>query len=287
MMRRTLTPLVTALAELDAEAARRANAKFTGYLPDCTSQCKMVSRREFKLMKGPLMMLDEYPVGTPIPSPKKEDHKHEDGTQRWCRVLYPKHVAFMEAGATYRERCIMAANRIGKSELGAFETTLHLTGLYPHWWVGRQFTEPVHWWGSGDTGKTTRNIIQEKLLGPPSAIGTGFIPAHLITHTTKKTGVPDAYETVWVRHVSGGISTLELKSYDQRREAFQGTAQHGIWLDEEPPMNIYTECLLRTMQTSDFPGGIIMLTFTPLKGRTELVRQFMATADQPDLENPE
>ena len=90
---------------------------------------------------------------------------------------------------------------------------------------------------------------------------------------------------VWVQHVSGGRSTLEFKSYDQRREAFQGTAQHGIWLDEEPPMDIYTECLLRTMQTSNFSGGIIMLTFTPLKGRTQLVNEFMKDAHRPNLED--
>ena len=47
------------------------------------------------------------------------------------RELYPKHVAFFEAGATYRERCLIAANRIGKTDAGAFETALHLTGLYP------------------------------------------------------------------------------------------------------------------------------------------------------------
>jgi phage terminase large subunit-like protein len=138
-------------------------------------------------------------------------------------------------------------------------------------------------WVSGDTGNTTKNIIQEKLLGPPTAIGTGFIPAHLLVHKIKKSGVADAYSTAWVRHISGGYSTVEFKSYDQRREAFQGTAQHVIWLDEEPPMDVYTECLLRTAKTSDFPGGIILLTYTPLKGRTPLVKDWMKDADQPDL----
>jgi phage terminase large subunit-like protein len=263
--------------------SHRSGYKLGLYFPDCTTECKNVSRATFRKLKGAVATLAWYPVGSPIPSPVKEDHKNLDGTQRYCRALYPKHVYLMQAGSRYRERCIMAANRIGKSELGAYEATLHLTGLYPPWWRGRRFSEAVSWWCAGDTGKTARNIIQLKLLGPPTAIGTGFIPAHLLVHKTKKSGVPDAYETFWVKHASGGISHCELKSYDQRREAFQGTAQHGIWLDEEPPMDIYTECLLRTARTSDFPGGIIVMTYTPLKGRTGLVKEWMKNADRPDI----
>ena len=165
------------------------------------------------------------------------------------------------------------------SDIGAFSTTCHLTGLYPHWWRGRRFKEPVACWACGDTGETTRDIIQRKLLGPMSAIGTGFLPAHLIVAKTKRSGISNAYEMVWVRHVpTGRVSTINLKSYNQGRLSFQGTAQHVIWLDEEPPMDIYAECLLRTTKTSDFPGGMILLTFTPLQGRTVLVKQFLADA---------
>ncbi len=62
---------------------------------------------------------------------------------------------------------------------------------------------------------------------------------------------------------------------------FQGTAQHVIWLDEEPPEDVYAECLLRTTKTGDFVSGIILLTFTPLQGRTPLVRQFLKEAVRP------
>ena len=45
------------------------------------------------------------------------------------RDNYPKHMQFFAAGADFSERCIMAANRIGKSEgIGAYETTLHEPG---------------------------------------------------------------------------------------------------------------------------------------------------------------
>jgi phage terminase large subunit-like protein len=71
--------------------------------------------------------------------------------------------------------------------------------------------------------------------------------------------------------VVDGVSVLIFKSYDQRREAFQGTEQDVIWLDEEPPLGIYTECLLRTMTT----GGHLLCTFTPLLGLSEVVLSFL------------
>jgi phage terminase large subunit-like protein len=89
--------------------------------------------------------------------------------------------------------------------------------------------------------------------------------------------VPDAVESVMVRHVSGGWSRLVFKSYDQKRKAFEGTEQDVIWLDEEAPMDIYGECLIRTMTTS----GIIMLTFTPLMGLTEVVLNYMPNGEMP------
>lgn len=188
------------------------------------------------------------------------------------RELYPKHMGFFDAGLTFRQRLFMAANRVGKTEGGGgYESTLHLTGEYPAWWTGKRFTKPVDAWAAGDTGKTVRDIIQFKLLGPVHEIGTGLIPKDKIHKITWKQGVSDAVDTIYVKHISGGISQLSLKSYDQRRESFQGTEKDFIWLDEEPPQDIYTECLLRTMTNN----GIIYLTFTPLMGMSEVVMSFL------------
>lgn len=189
------------------------------------------------------------------------------------RELYPKHMQYFEAGIAFRERLFMAANRIGKTEgAGGYETSLHLTGRYPSWWKGRRFDKPVDWWASGNTGKTTRDIIQAKLFGPPAALGTGLIPKDAIVgQPSAKSGVPNAFDTAFIKHVSGGISQIQLKSYDQKRTAFEGTEKDGIWLDEEPPQDIYTECLLRTMTNN----GLIMLTFTPLLGMSEVVLSFL------------
>jgi len=188
------------------------------------------------------------------------------------RELYPKHIAFFSAGLKYRERLMMAANRIGKTEgIGGYELALHLTGRYPEWWTGRRFKKGISAWAAGDTGKTTRDILQLKLMGAPGNYGTGLLPKEDILRTTSKAGVAEALEIVVVRHQSGDESRLVFKSYDQRREAFQGTEQDIIWLDEEPPLDVYTECVLRTM-TND---GMTMLTFTPLMGMSETVMAFL------------
>ena len=93
-------------------------------------------------------------------------------------------------------------------------------------------------------------------------------------------GTPEAVERIYVKHVTGGRSELTFKSYDSGVESFYGTKKDIIWLDEEAEQKIYAECLLRTLAT--VPGevsGLMLLTFTPLAGVTELVKDFMQAAE--------
>lgn len=188
------------------------------------------------------------------------------------RELYAKHVSFFSAGAEHQERCFMAANRVGKSVVGAYETTVHLTGEYPDWWRGRRFSEPVDVWAAGDTSETTRDVVQRELMGPKEEMGTGMIPKRcLIGEPSARRGVADAVDVAQVKHVSGGVSLLGFKSYDQGRKKFQGTKKHVVWLDEEPDAPIYDECLLRLMTTN----GLMLCTFTPMSGLTEIALRFL------------
>lgn len=188
------------------------------------------------------------------------------------RELYTKHLKFFEAGALRRQRLMLAANRVGKTEgVGLYEMTLHLTGEYPEWWVGKRFNKAIQAWAAGDSGPTVKEILQFKLLGPLLTPGQGLLPATNIHKIVRKSGVPDAVDTVYVKHKSGGLSQLTFKAYEQGVEAFQGTEKDVILLDEEPPMDIYTECLMRTMTNN----GSIMCTFTPLLGMSEVVLYFL------------
>jgi len=192
-------------------------------------------------------------------------------TGAFRRELYVPHMEFLAAGAAYPERAFIAANRSGKTETGAYEMALHLTGDYPEWWTGKRFSTAIEAWAGGINNLTTRDVIQEKLLGKQGELGTGMIPGDRIIHVSNKQGLFGAADTIYVRHKSGGRSTLGLKSYEQGRESWQGTAKHCIWLDEEPELAVYVEALLRTATT----GGVVMLTFTPLLGMSEVVKSFL------------
>lgn len=195
-------------------------------------------------------------------------------TGPYRRELYPKHVAFMEAGAIYQERAFIGANRVGKTKVGAAEMSFHLTGNYPKWWTGKKFLNAIDAWAAGISNQATKEIMQYELLGDPSDEGSGLIPKDKIVKITKKPGVADAIETVYVKHSSGALSKCTFKSYEQGRVSFQGTKKQVIWLDEEPSdRNIYSECLTRLMDKHN--PGIIYCTFTPLFGLSEIVLSFM------------
>jgi phage terminase large subunit-like protein len=197
-------------------------------------------------------------------------------TGPYRRELYPKHLEFFRKGKDCRERLCLAANRIGKTMMGAYETAVHLTGRYPAWWEGKHFDHPIDAWVAGDTRQTTRDILQHKLLGTndirqTDELGTGMIPGDDIESIVAMSGLAGAAEQIRVKHRSGGVSFCGLKSFDQGRRAFQGTSRHLVWVDEECPINVYAECLTRTMTTQ----GFVMLTFTPLQGWTPLVLEFL------------
>jgi phage terminase large subunit-like protein len=167
----------------------------------------------------------------------------------------------------------IVSHNSGKSfGIGGYETSLHLTGRYPEWWEGRRFRRPIDAWSASDTSETTRDIVQQILLGDIGDFGSGLIPKDCILGVpTHRAGVPGAVDTVRIKHVSGGASTLGLKSFDQGRKKFQGTARDLIWLDEEGPLDVYTECLTRLM-TRD---GIMICTFTPLNGLSDVVLLYL------------
>jgi phage terminase large subunit-like protein len=185
------------------------------------------------------------------------------------RELYAKHMQFFAAGAQFHERLFMAANRVGKTVAGAYETTCHLTGSYPSWWQGWRFDHPTDGWACGTNSQTTRDVVESVLLG--KSAGQGMIPASAIVRTVAGRSIAGSVETVWVRHTSGKDSKLGFKSYEQGRRSFEGEAKDFIWCDEEPPLDVYVEMLYRLLTTQ----GLAWTTFTPLLGMSEVVRSFL------------
>ena len=196
----------------------------------------------------------------------------------------PWQLDFHEAGNHFRERMLMAANRVGKTNTAAAEVSYHATGEYPDWWTGKRFNKPVLIWTGSPTNETSRDIVQKALLGGTDneALGTGYIPRRLISGKPKsrQAGVSDVVDTFRVKHKSGGLSTVVLKTYEQGWRKWQGTEPDVVWMDEEPEDNqlqgrIYSEALTRLLTSN----GILLVTFTPLLGVTNLVEHFQEGGD--------
>ena len=188
---------------------------------------------------------------------------------------YSKQAEFHAAGRDHTERLFMAGNQLGKTVAGSYEWAMHLTGRYPDWWVGRRFDKPVRMWAAGETRVSTRDTIQKLLVGEPEKEedwGTGAIPGGCLLDWNRAMGVANALDSITVKHVSGGVSTLLFKAYEQGRAKWQGDTLDGVWFDEEPPKDIYTEGLTRTAATN----GIAIITFTPLKGMSDVVLLFLS-----------
>lgn len=193
------------------------------------------------------------------------------------REKYPKHMEFFAATKVHQEVAFIAANRSGKTLAACYALTVMMTGEYPEWWPGRRWNRPVSAWAAGEDAKAVRESLQTTLFGPPESLGTGLIPGeNIIGKPTARAGVPEAFDTASIRHKSGGASRLAMKTFDQGRESFQAAKVDIIVLDEEPPSDIYSESITRTMSTEPGePNGLMMCAFTPLKGISDVVLMFM------------
>ncbi len=202
------------------------------------------------------------------------------GRKLECYDPYPKQRAFHLAGATHSERLFMAGNQLGKTIAGGAEWAIHATGRYPDWWDGAEFKKAPILWAGSVTGESTRDNPQRILVGPPpteSLWGTGFLPRDSIKGRDRAMGVPNLLDNVQVRHGGGGdlqagTAIIAFKAYEKGREKWQGPTVDGVWWDEEPPMDIYTEGLTRT--NNGQLGQFGMITFTPLLGMSEVVMLF-------------
>lgn len=187
---------------------------------------------------------------------------------------YAKQREFHRVGATHRERLFMAGNQLGKTVAGAAEVSFHMTGRYPDWWEGKRWDRPTIWLAGSESYELTRDGVQRLLVGPPDKEeewGTGYIPADAIVGRTRRMGVSNALDSVTVRHVSGGSSSLLFKAYEQGRGKWQANTVDGVWFDEEPPEDVYIEGITRTNATR----GIILVTFTPLMGMSNVVARYL------------
>jgi phage terminase large subunit-like protein len=194
--------------------------------------------------------------------------------KRTCALFfykpYDKQLVFHAAGEKFRERLLMAGNQLGKTFAAGNEVAYHVTGMYPDNWQGKRFNRATRGWVGSVTAELTRDGAQRILLGPTGKWGTGCIPKELIIDIKRARGIPDAVETILVKHESGDVSQITFKAYSDGRESWQAETLDWVWFDEEPPEDIYVEGVTRTNNTK----GTVFLTFTPLLGMSNVVMRF-------------
>lgn len=211
----------------------------------------------------------------------KEAKRRHDTNQLRNYQPYGKQKEFHAEGKRTNERLFMAGNQLGKTKAGGAEWAMHLTGRYPDWWEGATFEKPVIVWASGVTGESTRDNPQRILIGNPpkeEEWGTGMVPKDCLVDYDRAMGVPNLLDNYVVKwggggDVQAGESIVYFKAYEKGREKWQGPTIDGVWFDEEPPLEIYTEGLTRT--NNGQRGQFSIITFTPLLGMSEVVSLFL------------
>jgi phage terminase large subunit-like protein len=181
-----------------------------------------------------------------------------------------KQLAFHATGLIAKERAFFAGNRCGKTMCTSYEWAMHLTGIYPDWWNGYVYKNPINMWVAGVTNSETFQSLASYYIGDLTK--EGFIHSSLIVRKdTQK-------HLYFIKHASGGLSKLRFKSYEQKADAWQAETLDGVHLDEEPPSKIYSEAITRTLSTSKDHHGQVTCSLTPLKGVTHFMLQYMDKA---------
>jgi phage terminase large subunit-like protein len=196
-----------------------------------------------------------------------ELRKREILGSRDSMEFYPKQKEFLFSTADVT--AMFSGNQGGKSHTAAYAMACDLEGVYPEWWQGARTKNAIRAWCVGVTNESTRDNCQFKLWGPDyENPGGGWINPEKIVKYTRRQGVAGAIDTIWVKHISGEVSMVTFKANEMGREKLQGPSLDRIWCDEEIDKDVFDELMFRTIAR---PGALVRLTFTPLKGMTELV----------------
>jgi len=158
---------------------------------------------------------------------------------------------------THRNRWLFGGNRTGKTVAGAVEAVWRARGNHPY----KNIPGPTRGWVVSLDYNVQRDVAQKEILRWLNPAWIKNIEMRQGRKDNPENGIIDFLE---IESIHGGKSIIGFKSCDQGRAKFQGTSQHWIWFDEEPPEEIYDECKMRIIDTR----GDIWGTMTPLQGLT-------------------
>lgn len=163
-------------------------------------------------------------------------------------------------------RFLCGGNRSGKTEAGTLEACFHALGVYPDWYPESQKIKGA---SRGrivvtDYSKGCGEVLEPKIVE--------WLPKERIIKI--KRTIKGYIEKIYLRHSSGGTSTIDVMTYEQADGIFEGWSGHWAWFDEPPPRNKFIATLRGLI---DFAGRA-WLTLTPIS-EPWLYDDFIANAD--------
>lgn len=177
---------------------------------------------------------------------------------------HDKQIEFHSSAA--KKRLFLGGNRSGKTVGGATEAIMWLTGKHNY-----LQTPPPPVRGRCVSVDFINGV--EKIVKPEVA---RWLPSSELTGGSWE----KAYnKELRILSLKNG-STLEFMSMDQDVDKFAGTSRHFIWFDEEPPRDVYIECLQRLLDTS----GSFWITMTPVDGMSSWIYDDLYLAAKEDTE---
>ena len=176
-------------------------------------------------------------------------------------ILHHKQEEFFENNS--RNRWIFGGNRTGKTHAGAEAAV--------RWAVDKPATEG---WVVSLSTQVQRDVAQRKVL---ELLDKAAVKCTYIMLSGKKSSPRTGVIDFLIIDHNG--SRIGFRNCEQGREKFQGTKLDWLWFDEEPPEDIYEECLVRTLDK----GGYVWGTMTPLKGRTWVYERIFLKANDDDI----
>jgi phage terminase large subunit-like protein len=163
-------------------------------------------------------------------------------------VPHSKQLKFHKSQAS--QRLYIGGNRGGKTVGGAVESVYYLKGTHPY----KKLPEGIC------NGRIVASDFKQGIDKIVLPMIQRWIPSSLLINGSWE----DSYDKEHKTLTCSNNNTVEFMSYEQELVKFAGTSRHYVWFDEEPPQDIYQECVMRTLDVM----GDMWFTLTPVDGMT-------------------
>jgi len=155
---------------------------------------------------------------------------------------------------TSKVRLVLGGKRSGKSTFGVIESIWAGLGIHP---VKSFYPDPP---------------LNIRVCSVDFVAGVKGIILPLFYDWLPRGAIKKFWAEDRILELTNGTQ-YDFKSYDQDVEKYEGVGRHLIWMDEEPPKNLYQSNYMRTIAANlrmGELGGKLLITCTPLHGMTWL-----------------